>query len=65
MISSVLDEAFALLVVLYNKNHVWVDNMRNGEQSIDSKDEGDSNKRKKQQRKDFVILAAEKDRDRN
>ena len=49
---SVSDKAFALLV-LYNEDHVWMDNIRNGEQSDDSEDEGGSNKRKKNKRKRF------------
>jgi len=46
---SVSDEAFALLL-LYNEHHVWIDNMRNGEQSVDSEDEGTSDTRKKKKR---------------
>ena len=49
---SVLDKAFALLV-LYNEHHIWLDNMRTGDQSIDSEDEGNSNTRKKRKRKRF------------
>ena len=49
---SVSDEAFALLL-LYNEHHVWIDNMRNGEQSVDSEDEGTSDTRKKKKRKRF------------
>ena len=59
---SVLDEAFALLV-LYHEHHFWLDNMRNGEQSVDSEDEGISNTKKKRKRNDFVIIAVEEDRD--
>lgn len=51
-IFSVSDEAFALLL-LYNEHHVWVDNMRTGEESVDSEDEGTSKTRKKKKRKRF------------
>lgn len=49
---SVSDEAFALLL-LYNEHHVWIENMRNGEQSVHSEDDGTSDTRKKKKRKRF------------
>ena len=49
---SVLDKAFALLL-LYNEHHIWMDNMRNGDELVDSEDEGISNTRKKRKRKQF------------
>ena len=49
----VSDEAFALLV-LYNEHHVWKENMKQGDQSIDS-EENSTNRRKKKKGKDFVI----------
>ena len=44
----VSDEAFALLV-LYNKHHVWKENIKQGEQSIDSEENStDQRKQKKE-----------------
>ena len=49
---SVSDEAFALLV-LYNELHVWKENIKHGEQSIDSEENSTDQRKRKRKRKQF------------
>mmetsp|Transcript_1367 Transcript_1367/g.2862 ORF Transcript_1367/g.2862 Transcript_1367/m.2862 type:complete len:681 (-) Transcript_1367:32-2074(-) len=49
---SVSDEAFALLV-LYNELHVWKENMKQGDQPIDSEENSTDQRKRKKKRKRF------------